>query len=111
LDEQRCSDISQISSEDDEKLMVVFIEKEVKEAIFQLKHNKAHGPDGFPIEFFQSFWETIKENLMALFKEFREGNLSLFQLNYGIITLLPKPILSYMSTQSKPQNIYKGGYQ
>jgi hypothetical protein len=48
---------------------------------------------------------------MALFKELCEGNLPLFHLNYGIITLLPKPILSYMSTQSKLQNIYKGGYQ
>ena len=30
-------------------------EKEVREAIFQMKHNKAPGPDGFPVEFYQVF--------------------------------------------------------
>jgi hypothetical protein len=29
-----------------------FIEKEVREAIFQMKHNKAPGLDGFPAEFY-----------------------------------------------------------
>jgi hypothetical protein len=70
--------------------MAVFIEKEVKEENFQIKHNKALGPDRFPVEFYQIFWKTIKEDLMALFKEFHEGNVPLFHLNYGIITLLPK---------------------
>jgi len=27
----------------------------VKEAVFQMEHNKAPGPDGFPTEFFQIF--------------------------------------------------------
>jgi hypothetical protein len=34
---------------------VGFTEKEVKEAIFDMKHNKASGPDGFPAEFYQTF--------------------------------------------------------
>jgi exonuclease III len=90
LDENRVNDIPQISAEDNEKLTAVFTEKEVKEAIFQMKHNKAPGPDGFPVEFYQVFWEIIKGDLMALFKQFHEGNLPLFSLNFGIITLLPK---------------------
>jgi hypothetical protein len=55
-----------------------------------MKHNKAPGPDGFPAEFYQTFWEIIKDNLMALFKEFHNGFLPLFHLNYSIITLSPK---------------------
>jgi hypothetical protein len=62
----------------------------VKEAIFQMKHNKASGPDGFSTELYQIFWETIKGDLMALFKYFYEDQLSLFSLNFGIITFLPK---------------------
>jgi len=31
------------------------LEKEVREAIFQMKHNKALGFDGFPAEFYQVF--------------------------------------------------------
>jgi hypothetical protein len=55
-----------------------------------MKHNKSPGPNGFPVEFYQIFWEIIKEDLMALFKEFHDGTLPLSHLNYGIITLLPK---------------------
>jgi hypothetical protein len=40
--------------------MTEFTEKEVKEAIFQIEHNKALGPDVFPVEFYQVFWELIK---------------------------------------------------
>jgi hypothetical protein len=82
--------ISQISMEDNEKLDVVFTEREVKKAIFQMKHNKTPGLDGFLAEFYQIFWEIIKGDLMALFKELHEGNLPNFNLNFGIITLLPK---------------------
>jgi hypothetical protein len=60
------------------------------EAIFQMKHNKAPGPDGFPTEFYQIFWKTIKGDLMVLFKDFHENKLPLYSLNFGIITLLPK---------------------
>jgi hypothetical protein len=55
-----------------------------------MKHNKALGPDGFLVEFYQILWEIIKGNLMALFKDFHEGNLPLFRLSFGIIMLLPK---------------------
>jgi hypothetical protein len=55
-----------------------------------MEHNKAPGPDGFPAEFYQAFWEIIKGELMALFHEFHKGDLPLFSLNFGIITLLPK---------------------
>jgi hypothetical protein len=89
-DNDRRSDIIQISQEDNEKLTTSFTEQEVKEAIFQMKHNKAPGPDGFPVEFYQIFWEIIKGDLMALFKDFYDDKLPLFSLNFGIITLLLK---------------------
>jgi hypothetical protein len=90
LDERLILDILQVSQEENEFLTAPFTEKEVKEAIFQMKHNKAPGPDGFPVEFYQVFWETIKGDLMALFKDFHEGRFPLFIPNFGIITLLPK---------------------
>jgi hypothetical protein len=31
-----------------------FTEKEAKDAIFDMKHNKAPGPDGFPAKFYQT---------------------------------------------------------
>jgi hypothetical protein len=32
-----------------------------------MEHNKAPGPDGFPVEFYQVFLEVIKDDLLALF--------------------------------------------
>jgi hypothetical protein len=65
-------------------------EQEVKKVVFQMKHNKAPEPDGFPAEFYQIFWEIIKGDLMPLFKDFYEDKLPLFSHNFGIIMLLPK---------------------
>ena len=55
-----------------------------------MEHNKAPGPDGFPAEFYQVFWEVIKDDLLALFADFHNEDLNLFSLNFGIITLIPK---------------------
>jgi hypothetical protein len=55
-----------------------------------MEHNKALGPDGFPTEFYQSCWEIIKKDLMALFWEFHNGDLPLYNLNIGTIILLLK---------------------
>jgi hypothetical protein len=83
-------DIEQVSQEENESLVRPFTVQEVQEAIFQMEHNKASGPDGFPIEFYQACWEIIKNDLMALFQEFHNGDLPLYSLNFGTIILLPK---------------------
>ena len=62
----------------------------MRNAVFQMEHNKAPGPDGFPAEFYQVFWNVIKEDLMALFSDFHREDLNLFSLNFGIITLILK---------------------
>jgi mannosylglycoprotein endo-beta-mannosidase len=90
LDESQINDIQQISEEENELLTETFTEKEVREAIFQMKHNKAPRSDGFSAEFYQVFWSLIKDDLMAMFREFRSGDLPLFNINFGTITLIPK---------------------
>jgi hypothetical protein len=59
-----------------------FSDKEVWEAIFHMKHNKAPGPGGFPAEFYKVFWSLIKNDLMALFRDFHAGNLLPFNLHF-----------------------------
>lgn len=55
-----------------------------------MEHNKAPGPDGFPAGFYQTFWDVVKDDLMALFGQLKIGELPLCKLNFGVITLLPK---------------------
>ena len=90
LMEDRNHDIPQVTQEENDVLVAEFTEAEVREAVFQLEHNKASGPDGFPTEFYQVFWSLIKDDLMALFSDFHKEELNLFSLNFGIITLIPK---------------------
>jgi hypothetical protein len=58
--------------------------------IFEMKHNSAPGPDGFPAEFFQKIWDTIHLDIVHLFNDFYNGNLKIERLNYRMVTLLPK---------------------
>jgi hypothetical protein len=90
LDETLTDDIPQVSSEENDLLTAEYSEEEVRKAIFQMKHNKAPGPDGFPAEFYQTFWDTIKGDLLDLFGCLYAGQLELFRLNFGAIVLLPK---------------------
>ena len=79
-----------MSHAENEFLTEHFSEKEVRDAIFQMNHNKATGPDCFPVEFYQVFWSLIKEDLMSMFKDFHNNKLPLFSVNCGILTLTPK---------------------
>jgi hypothetical protein len=80
----------------------LYHQEEVRKAIFQMEHNKASGPDRFPAEFYQMFWDLIKRELMALFKEFHKGNLPLYNLNFGTIILLPKCAEAVTIRQYRP---------
>ena len=79
LVESATSDIPQVSHLENGVLTAEFSEQEVKEAIFQMEHNKAPGPDGFPAEFYQVFWEVIKGDLLPLFADFHRGSMPPFQ--------------------------------
>jgi hypothetical protein len=55
-----------------------------------MENNKAPGPDGFPAEFYQKFWQVIKFDMMAMFTQLQDGDIPLYKLNFGVVTLLPK---------------------
>jgi mannosylglycoprotein endo-beta-mannosidase len=90
LDESRTDDIPKLSLDEKSILAADFTEKEVYEAILQMEHNKAPGPDEFPAEFYQTFWEDIKSDLMAMFVQLQSGDLPLYKINFGVITFFPK---------------------
>jgi len=101
LDENENQDIAQVSQAENDFLTIPFTENEIKEAVFQMAHNKASG-HGFPAEFYQKFWETIKGDLMSMFQELHAGDLPLFSLNFGVITLIPKVQEANLIQQYRP---------
>nr|CAE05084.3 OSJNBa0009K15.4 [Oryza sativa Japonica Group] len=100
--ESKIDDIPQVSQLENEALTQEFTENEIKEAIFQMEHNKAPGPDGFPAEFYQVFWNVIKADLLDLFKDCHNGTLPLFSLNFGTIILFPKCVEAMKIQQYRP---------
>ena len=71
-------------------------------AVFQMKHNTTPGPDGFPAEFYQNFWDVIKSDLLQLFSCLHNGQLELFRPNFGEIILLPKVTKAERIQQFRP---------
>ena len=90
FDEDVTEDIPQVTQAENEFLTAPFTEKEIREAIFDMEHNKAPGPDSFPAEFSQHFWDVVKGDLIQMFHELHSGEIPIFSLNFGVITLLPK---------------------
>ena len=102
LDESRTEDVPQLSAADNDILVAPFSEKEVFDAIAQMKNNKAPGPDGFPVEFYKKCWHIIKGDLLPMFHDLFSGQLQLFHLNFGTITLLPKKTDAVRIEQFRP---------
>jgi hypothetical protein len=115
LDESRGDDIPQVTVEENRILVEEIMEEEVRKALFQMEHNKTSGPDGFLVEFYQTFRHLIKSDMMALFHEFHQGTLPLYSLNFGMIILFTEmhrgdknsAIPSNLFVEHKLQNIHK----
>ena len=71
-------------------LLKEFSEEEVWKAIINLGKEKAPGPDGFNITFFQHCWSTVKGEIMGLFSEFHSKGVFEKSLNATFISLIPK---------------------
>ncbi|XP_039145636.1 uncharacterized protein LOC120282866 [Dioscorea cayenensis subsp. rotundata] len=67
-----------------------FTIEEVKKAVFDLGSDKAPGPDGFPLLFFKSYWETVKVEVLKMCEDFYDGRANLERINWASIVLIPK---------------------
>ena len=79
-----------VSSSMNRDLLRSIVLEELEKVIFGMKKGKAPGPDGFPIEFFQEFWEIIKFYLLEVVQESYQNKQMLKSLNATFLTLIPK---------------------
>ncbi|VFQ73390.1 unnamed protein product [Cuscuta campestris] len=59
--------------QDNDSMVKLPLEEEIKTAIWQLNPNSSAGPDGYNGEFFKKFWDTIKEDIISATHEFFLG--------------------------------------
>ena len=81
--------LDQISQQDAE-LEIPFLETEVHSALMEMNGDKAPGPDGITVAFWQSCWDFAKVEILEMFKEFHEHSSFLKSLNNTFLVLIPK---------------------
>lgn len=55
-----------------------------------MKKGKAPSLDGFPIDFFQEFWDILKLDLVEVVREFQTNKKMFTAFNSAFPTLIPK---------------------
>ena len=67
-----------------------FSEEEIHSALLELNGDKAPGPDGFTVAFWQACWDFVKEEIWEMFKEFFVQRSFAKSLNTTFMVLIPK---------------------
>jgi hypothetical protein len=78
-----------ISEEEVSWLERDFEEDEIRKVVFMMNGNKALGPNGFSLAFFQTCWEVGREDIMKVFRAFHAGGMFEKSLNASFIPLIP----------------------
>ncbi|RVW47734.1 Transposon TX1 uncharacterized 149 kDa protein [Vitis vinifera] len=82
--------LKQISLSEADALELPFTEAEIYAALMGMNGDKAPGPDGFTVAFWQNCWEIVKEDVLDMFKEFYDQNSFIKSLNHTFLVLIPK---------------------
>lgn len=81
-----------ISIEHNEQLLLPFTGDEIKEAFWSMHQNNSPGPDGMYPTFFQSFWQTVGDDVIASYLNFLNNCSLPIGLNDTTIVLILKKI-------------------
>ena len=101
-------DFNRIGDEDAARLEEVFSEEEVLKALSDLNGDKAPGPDGFPLRFWQFCWDVVKEEIMGFLLEFHERGRFVRSLNSTFLVLIPKKAGAEDLRDFRPINLVGG---
>lgn len=89
LDRLHFNSISEASRQ---MLETAFMEEKIMHGLKFCNGNKDPGPDDFSMKFLQVFWDLLKEDIMAIFKDLHTSGKFVKSINTTFITLIPKRI-------------------
>jgi hypothetical protein len=82
-----------------------------REVVKGMNKDKALGPDGFSIAFFQDCWDVIKTNIMGVFHDFHAHSKFVKSLNATFIALIPKKSGAMDLKDFRPISLVSGVYK
>ena len=100
-----------ISEEDALWLDRPFDKEEVFGVISDFMGDKALGPDGFSMAFFQSCWCILKAEIMAVFQNFHTQAVFEKSLNTSFLALIPKKVEAVKIKDFRPISLVDGIYK
>ena len=65
-------------------------EEELEKVVYSFQKGKSPGPDRLTIEFFQGFYDLVKEDLLKIVQESQRVGKVLGALNSTFLALIPK---------------------
>jgi hypothetical protein len=89
----------------------LFSEKEVAGVVHNMAGDKAPGPDGFSMAFFQGCWDTVKHDVMAVMHEFHAHGHFEKSMNATFIALIPKKPGALECKDFRPISLVTGSYK
>jgi hypothetical protein len=104
-------DFNSIEVAEAQFLELPFEEREVLEVVQGLNRDKAPGPDGFSMAFFQDCWDVIKSDVMGVFQDFHTHSKFVRSLNATFIALIPKKPGAVDIKDFRPISLVSGVYK
>ncbi|KAL6188703.1 hypothetical protein ACLB2K_040094 [Fragaria x ananassa] len=83
-------------------LLASYQDSEIKSALFQMHPSKAPGPDGMSPFFFQKYWHIVGRDVCIAVKSFLSSGVLPGDLNFTLVTLIPKVKTPKDITQLRP---------
>ena len=98
--------------EEDEQLDLErdFSKEEVVKAFQEMEGDKALGPDGFTMAFFQKCWSVVEKDVMAFFDHFYRSLEFEQSLNTSFLSLIPKKNNALNIKDFRPINLVDSVY-
>ncbi|KAF3788495.1 Transposon TX1 uncharacterized protein [Nymphaea thermarum] len=88
-----------------------FQHEEIKKAVWALGSGKAPGIDGFPVEFFRTFWDVCSVDVFAFCDEFASNSVFLKEFNQATCVLVLKRPNPTDVTHFRPISILGAPYK
>jgi hypothetical protein len=109
----RVDDLSFLSIDEEDRIWMEreFEEDEIWAVIQNFKGDKAPGPDGFTMAFFQKCWEFLKTDIIAVLKEFQTSRKFEKSLNATFVSLIQKKAGAVDIKDFRPISLIGGMYK